>query len=176
MHVLWPLSIWSHTCSDSVIKAWVWEIRFFTYLFVIKTINLLWHGKLTNFCTVICLMRWQTHSWLFRNKKTSPSHPLWGRGKKKKKSFSMTVYSIFNSQPDFLSRKQRSERSASVSMVRSDVTEALLSWYWWITESQSPLEGVGVGRADPSTAQTAAPGQPFPHHTTAPEHILLCPS
>lgn len=107
-------------------KALVWWIWFFTYLFIKKTTNVLWQGRLTNFCAVICLMRWQKHSWLSRNKKTSPSHPLRKRGKrrggKKKRSFWTTVYSIFNSQPDFLSRKQRSEWSTSVSMVKIDIT------------------------------------------------------
>lgn len=97
----------------------------------------------------------------------SPSRRIRGkrRGKKKKrKSFSMTVYySIFNSQPDFL-----------ISPV-SPVTAQLVLVNW--TQSQSPLEGVSVGRADPQHSTNCSTRATLPPpHTTAPEHILLCPS
>lgn len=75
----------------------------------------------------------------------------------------MIAYSIFNSQPDFLSRKRKSEWSTSVSTVKTDVTShCSAGTAGWQTQNQSPLEGVAVGRADSHTAQTAAPGQPSP--------------
>lgn len=81
----------------------------------------------------------------------------------------MTVYSIFNSQPDFLSRKQRGEWSTSVSMVKIDVISHCSAGPGELqTHSQSPLEGVGVGRADPehSTNYSTRATLPPPHNSS----------
>lgn len=77
--------------SDSAIKALVWGIWFFTYLFIIKTTKVLWHGSLTNF--LCChLSHEMTETLLtFQEQKDIPFSPsVRKRGKRrggKKKAF-----------------------------------------------------------------------------------------
>lgn len=86
----------------------------------------------------------------------------------------MTVYSIFNSQPDFLSRKQGSEWCTSG---QDWCHQTLLSWNWWITdpkpepsgrcwcwESRSPAQHKlqHLGNPSPTTHNSSRAHSPLP--------------
>lgn len=118
-------------------------------------------------------MRWQKHFWLFRNKKTSPSHPLWGKGERggegEKKAFEWLLIQF--SIASLIS----SPGNTSVSMVKTDVTSHCSAGTAELqTQNQSPVEGVGVGRADSQHSTNCSTRTTLPPaHTSSRAHSPL---
>jgi len=153
-------------------------------LVTVKTNNVPWHERLTNFCTVISLMRWEKHSWLFRNKKTHPFLTLCKRKMEKKwgkKAFEWLFYSVFCSQPDFLPRKQNSKAHLSPwSSSMPQITAQLVTIHAYQNPKHSERCQPGCSKSlswwrISHTAYTAAAttGQPFLKHNSFRGHSPL---